>query len=122
MHASSPPTPAFGLVVERHDTAVVIVLAGELDLFTAPEVRQRLVHEASAGAPRIVVDLERCTFVDSAGSAAILTAGRRCRTLGCELVVAAPNAPVTRLFEVLGLGDLMRVAPTRAEALAAVAD
>jgi anti-sigma B factor antagonist len=122
MHAPSPHDSGFGLVVERSEGAVVVAVSGDLDLFSAPEVREHLVAEANTGATGIVVDLERCSFVDSAGTAAILTAGRRCRARGCELAVAAPNEPVTRIFEVLGLGELMRVVPTRAEALAAVAD
>src|SRR5215211_1384179 len=87
MHASSPTTPPFGLLVVRQDEAVVVAVTGDLDLFSAPDLRERLVREASGGARRLVVDLERCAFVDSAGTAAILTAGRRCRTFGCELVV-----------------------------------
>src|SRR3954452_11187898 len=93
MHAPSPHDSGFGLVVERSAGAVVVAVSGDLDLFSAPDVRERLVAEANGGATRTVVDLERCTFVDSAGTAAILTASRRCRALGCELVVAAPLLP-----------------------------
>src|SRR6266496_1990063 len=51
--------------VDRRDGALVVSLAGELDLYNAEEVRSAL-REALAGEPAVlVVDLEQVTFVDS---------------------------------------------------------
>src|SRR3954451_22954435 len=99
MHAPSPHDSGFGLVVERSEGAVVFAVSGDLDLFSAPEVREHLVAEANAGAHGIVVDLERCSFFDAACPSPISAGGRRCRARGCELAVAAPTEPVTRLFD-----------------------
>ncbi len=109
--------------VESEGEIVVLVLHGEHDLSTAPDVRAA-VDEALASGRDVVVDLERTEFIDSS-ILGVLVAGYR--SISAEpgpgrtfAVVAQPNGPVTRLFDLVAISDMIDVYPTRAAALAAV--
>jgi anti-sigma B factor antagonist len=104
--------------VDRRDGALVVSLAGELDLYNAEEVRSAL-RDALAGEPGVlVVDLEQVTFIDSTVLGVLIEAvsmmgDRR----GFRL--AAPGLEVTRALEVSGLDRHFLVHETVAEALEA---
>ncbi len=56
----------FRVDTERIDErTVVIAVAGEVDLYTAPELKRELVAAVDQGARKIVVDLSEATFIDS---------------------------------------------------------
>ena len=66
------PPGEFTFSAERHDDTVVIVLQGELDLATAPEV-ERIADDALATrCSQLVLDLRKLTFLDSSGMRAFL--------------------------------------------------
>lgn len=87
--------------------AVLVRLAGELDLTNSREIEQRLTAGLQNGS-RLVVDLNRVVFIDSA---ALHVLFRLSRTLGAAgmTVVAAPGAPVARTLEIVGVHDAMHV-------------
>ena len=104
--------------VDRRDGAVVLSLAGELDLYNAEDVRSSF-RDALAGDPAVlVVDLEQVTFVDSTTLGIFVeTRSRFADRSGFRL--AAPGLEVRRALEVSGLGDIFVVDDTVAEALEA---
>jgi anti-sigma B factor antagonist len=87
--------------------AHTIVLAGEADLHSVPEVEAAL-EEAFDGGPRlIVIDLSNLTFIDSSGLHALITGHERCRARGHELRIIPGPANVQRLFELTGMNDVL---------------
>jgi anti-sigma B factor antagonist len=82
--------------------AVTVKIAGELDLYTAPDVRDELAA-LPAEARRVAVDLTELTFVDSAGIAALLVAARRLRARGGVMTLVVEDPRVLRVLEVSGL-------------------
>lgn len=102
--------------VEAVNGAVVVHLAGELDLYNADEVRDAL-SDAIAGAPeRIVVDMEHVEFVDSTALGVLIEARSKLGRDG--LALAAPRLDTRRTLEVSGLDRHLPVHDTVAEALA----
>jgi anti-sigma B factor antagonist len=100
----------------------VLVLRGEHDLSTAPDVRAH-VEDAVAAGGDVIVDLSEATFIDSS-ILGVLVAGYRGAT-DAEAprrfaVVAVPGSNVTRLFDLVSVSDLIPTHPTRAEALSAI--
>jgi len=122
-HSHAPPT-SFGLAEQRLDDGEVVVIAvrGELDLFTAPELRAALrVHtDAAEQAPHVVVDLSGCTFVDASGCQVLLRAARRLATRERRLAIVNRNPGTARILSVMGLDELFPVVATRTQAAAAV--
>jgi anti-anti-sigma factor len=87
--------------VETVDGAVVLKLAGELDLYNAPEVRAALA-DAIDGAPRrIVIDLSAVEFLDSTALGVLIEA--RSRIGRDALALAAPQHETRRALQVSGL-------------------
>ena len=91
----------FRIDVERPSAGTAIVgVAGEADLYSAPELRDRLGELVDGGAKRIVVDLTETTFVDSMTLGVLLGSMKRLGTAGgrLELVVSRPD--IRRIFEI----------------------
>ena len=103
--------------VERRGTAVVVRLAGELDLYNVAEVGEALARAGESGAGLLVVDLTEVEFVDSTTLGTLVEARR---ALGDgRLVLAAPAAEVSRALEVSGLATHFDVHDTVESALTA---
>jgi anti-sigma B factor antagonist len=97
--AGAPPPAAIGVV--RRDGIAVLSLEGELDVYTASALRDRLAYELDVHRP-CVIDLRRVSFIDSSILSALLAAQRRSAALGLAFVVVLgeERSPVRRLIEV----------------------
>ena len=76
-------------VSESGDHLAVPAPGGEVDVSTAPKLRQQLVELATEGRPWVVVDLSEVTFLDSTGLGVLVGGLRRFRLLGGDLILAA---------------------------------
>lgn len=88
-------------------TCTVVVVAGEVDLASAGELRSALATAAEGRPEQILVDLSGVTFVDSSGLGAIAGGLRAQRAHGGQLRVIGAPAHVRRVFEISGLGELL---------------
>lgn len=105
----------------RDDDTVIVVVAGEVDLDTAPRLRAAITAAlADAGAGACVVDLTEVTFLGSAGLTALLDGTREAehRQEPLRIVVDA-NRPVIRPIEITGLDDVLSLYHSVDEALRA---
>jgi anti-anti-sigma factor len=100
--------------------AHVVVVSGELDLSTVGGLRRRLDAALAAGAPRLVVDLDAVTHMDSSGLAALLDALQRAQELGGGLALVVTSAQLRRTLEIRGVDGLFTVASSRRDAAAAL--
>jgi anti-sigma B factor antagonist len=98
------------------DTAVVdghavVRVNGEIDLGTAPKLRETLNALAEDGIFSIDVDLSGARFMDSSGLAVLVHALRRCQHGGGRLVVVDPSPMVSALLHTTRLSRLFGVEP-----------
>src|ERR671933_2371843 len=84
---------------DRH----VVAVSGEIDLFTAPEFKQRMSAPIDAGRSHLVVDLSRTTFIDSSSLGVLIGAHRRLKLRGGTLVVVCDNEAIAKTFKITGL-------------------
>jgi anti-anti-sigma factor len=116
----SPDTPeSVGLVCRVKMIAVgagvqVVSAEGELDLHTAPELDDLL---CSTECDRVILDLTEAALVDSTTVSIIVSSAKRMREEGRHLLIAAGNANVVRLFEILGLDRALDVYRSLADAI-----
>lgn len=96
------------------DETRVVSVAGELDMYTAPEFERALALNGSADS-RVVVDLSGCTFIDSTGLGILVQANRHIG--GNPLPIVAAGAEVLRAFEVSGLDRRFALHPSLESAL-----
>jgi anti-sigma B factor antagonist len=92
----------FAVSVQRGPRAWELTVGGELDLYTAPDVRDELAA-VPEDVRQVVVDLTAVTFVDSTGNAALLAAARRLRARGGTMTLVVGDLRVLRVLEVTGL-------------------
>ena len=99
------------------EDSYVISLAGEVDLYTAPEFKQQLLDVIAKGGKRVVVDFTDTTFIDSTTLGVLVGGVKRLRTNDGELSLVCSDRNITKIFEITGLDRVFTIYPTRAEAL-----
>ena len=99
------------------DDTSVVALVGEHDLHSRATLKATLAYAAEGR--NVLVDLSRCTFVDSAIISLLLATQRTLNAQDgrCELIIPTQAGYVTRLFEITGIEGLFTVHPSRAVAL-----
>ena len=97
----------------------VVVVAGEVDLYGAPQLKDALLAAIAAGARRIVIDMTETRFVDSTTLGVILGASKRLRSEGGEIVLVIAHPSIRKIFEITLLDRAFQIFATRDEALAA---
>ncbi len=98
---------------------LILTARGELDVATAPALRERLREAHDRGVRRLVLDLCDVTFIDSLTLAAIVGARTRLSDDGA-MAIATCHHYVLLIFEAGGLDGLLDVVETRDEAVAFV--
>jgi anti-sigma B factor antagonist len=101
---------------ERH----VLAVRGEIDLFTAPELKQVLAESIEGGRIRIIVDLTDTTFLDSTALGVLIGAVKRLRSRDGALAIVNIDDNIAKTFEITGLDQIFTIVPTRDEAVDAV--
>ena len=91
------------------ETDAVVVLRGELDLASTPQLERVLDPLVSHGPPEIVLDCAALSFLDSSGIAVLVNVQSRLGQQDRQLIVRAPQANVLRVLEVTGLMDFLHV-------------
>jgi anti-sigma B factor antagonist len=104
---------------ETEDHSSVVVVAGEIDMATAPMLARELTSAIEEGAGAVVLDLVDVTFFDSSGLRVAIVAHRDLGEKGRRLaVVCDPEGHVRRTFMLAGLADVLDLHPSREAALA----
>ena len=102
-----------------NDTAL-ISLAGEVDLYTAPEFKQQLLEVIGQGTKTVLVDLTDTTFIDSTTLGVLVGGVKRLRSNDGQLSLVCSDRNITKIFEITGLDRVFTIYPTRDEAVANV--
>ena len=105
-------------VVPGCDGAVIVTLRGELDIVSAPAVRERLLSLLRPDASRLVIDMSAIRYADASGLAVLVSTQRRAVLLGGTLRLAAVQPEVARVLTVTGFSRQFAVYPTVQAAIA----
>lgn len=93
---------------EVHGVPVVSV-SGEIDVATAPPLRDRLQALTASGRTTVVVDLLGVTFLDSTALGVLVGALKRCRESGGELPLVIAEPRILKVFEITGLTGVFSI-------------
>jgi anti-sigma B factor antagonist len=98
----------------------VIAVSGEIDLFTAPKLREQFLAalDDGSGADRLIVDLSRVTFMDSTGLGVLIGALRRVNERGGRMALVCQEGPVLRVLELTRLHEVFAIRGSVDDALA----
>jgi anti-sigma B factor antagonist len=120
MTSSSPSYSSPVFLCERREApegTVLLVLSGDLDMFSAPELQEIARPLVEGGCRRLVIDLGRVEFVDSAGLAALMILYRHCQSARCELALVDATGRQENLFALTGLDQILPLSDQPAEAI-----
>ena len=98
-------------------SGLVLTVSGELDIATAPALRDRLDAAAEAGTHRLVIDLSAVSFLDSVALATILHAKQLLPDDGRIALAIDPSSYAMLVFESGGLKQVLDLVDTRAQAV-----
>jgi anti-sigma B factor antagonist len=102
---------------QLREGAYVISLAGEVDLYTAPEFKQQLLDVIAHGGTEVVVDFTNTTFIDSTTLGVLVGGVKRLRTNDGQLSLVCSDRNIAKIFEITGLDRVFTIYSTRADAL-----
>lgn len=101
-----------GLEVSDRDGWTVLTVTGEVDVATAPRLREQLIRLVSDERYRIVVDLGAVDFIDSTGLGVLIGALKRVRSHDGDLMLICSEPRVLRVFEITGLDRVFTIHPS----------
>jgi anti-sigma B factor antagonist len=101
----------FTVATER-DGSVIVTPRGELDIVSAPAVRERLLSLLSPDASRLVIDMSAVRYADASGLAVLVSTQRRAVLLGGTLRLAALQPEVARVLTAAGLSRQLAAYPS----------
>lgn len=81
----------------------IIEVGGEIDVYTAPRLREAIVAAVDAGHTRLIVDVRKVDFLDSTGLGVLVGALKRVRADGGSLDIVCTQERILKIFEITGL-------------------
>lgn len=97
----------------------VVSVEGEVDVYTAPLLRQRLGDLHAAGQDHVVVDLSGVDFLDSTGLGVLVGGLNRVQERRGSLVLVCGQDRILKVFRITGLTEVFAIHPDLHTALTA---
>jgi anti-sigma B factor antagonist len=97
----------------------VLRVTGEVDLYTAPMLRERIRELATAGAVHLIADLGQVDFLDSTGLGVLVGGLKRLREDGGSLALVINTPRILRIFQITGLTKALAAGPSVTDAITA---
>ena len=94
----------------------VIDVEGEVDVFTAPKLREAILGVLDEGKDHLIVNLEAVAFMDSTGLGVLVGGLKRVKERDGKLAIAAAQGTVSRVLNVTGLNAVFELFPTVSDA------
>jgi anti-sigma B factor antagonist len=85
----------------------VLEVGGEVDVYTAPKLRERLTELIDSGARNVVVDLARVDFLDSTGLGVLVGAHKRLRPVGGTFALVCAKESLLKVFRITALDQII---------------
>lgn len=98
----------------------VIKLTGEVDVYTAPQLKQQMIGMLEAGANQILIDLTEVEYFDSTALGVLIGGLKRMRERDGNLSLICPNPRIRRVFEITGLDKIFDIYNSADEAKIAI--
>lgn len=105
-----------GINTETRGDACTVTLDGEVDVYTAPRLKEELVSAIEGGCANVIVDLEKVGFIDSSGLGVLVSALRRARERDGVVRIVCTRDNILKIFRITGLDKVFPIFSDIAEA------
>jgi anti-sigma B factor antagonist len=106
-----------GLDVSKVDSYAVVDVKGEIDVYTAPKLREKLIELVSEGSYDVVVNLEGVDFLDSTGLGVLVGALKRVKAHDGSLALVCTQDKILKIFKITGLTKVFPIHSSVDEAI-----
>ena len=100
------------------DGRTVIAVGGEVDVYTAPQLRDKITEVVGAGSYRLIVDLSTVEFLDSTGLGVLVGGLKKVKTHEGSLDLVCTSERLLKIFTITGLAKVFPIHETLDAALA----
>src|SRR5579863_8784735 len=87
----------------------VIAVSGEIDVYTAPKLREKLISLVEAGSYQLIVDMEGVEFLDSTGLGVLVGGLKRVRAQDGWIDLVCTQGRILRIFRITGLSRVFNI-------------
>jgi len=101
------------------DGTTVVSVGGEIDVYTAPKLRDKITELVAAGSHDLVVDLEAVEFLDSTGLGVLVGGLKKVRAHDGSLQLVCTQDRLLKIFRITGLAKVFAIHGSAEEAIAA---
>jgi anti-sigma B factor antagonist len=91
------------LIVRKEEEHAILEIGGEIDVYTAPKLREKLIELVSDGSYDLIVDLEKVDFLDSTGLGVLVGGLKRVRNHDGSLKLVCTQEKILKIFRITGL-------------------
>lgn len=102
--------------VEREEDVCIMTLDGEVDVYTAPALKQRIVDAVEDGCVNILVNMEKVGFIDSSGLGVLVSGLRRVKERSGVIRLVCTKDNILKIFRITGLDKVFPIFADEAEA------
>ncbi|WP_019244119.1 MULTISPECIES: anti-sigma factor antagonist [Bacillus] len=95
--------------IEQVESGVKISISGEIDAYTAPELREKLFPLAEQASIKMTIDLTNVSYMDSTGLGVFVGAFKMVRANDGEFQIVGLSQRLKRLFDITGLTEVMQI-------------
>ncbi|WP_432476292.1 anti-sigma factor antagonist [Nocardioides sp. GXQ0305] len=107
------------LTTREADGKTIVAVGGEIDVYTAPKLRDKISELVATGSYDIVVDMHEVEFLDSTGLGVLVGGLKKVRAHDGSLRLVCNQDRLLKIFRITGLAKVFVIHETADEALAA---
>ena len=109
------------LSVSTHEAGdvTVVAISGEIDVYTAPKLRDTLTELVGSGAYRLIIDMDQVEFLDSTGLGVLVGGLKKVRAHDGSMDIVCSQERLLKIFTITGLSKVFSIHDSQESALAA---
>lgn len=105
------------LETREQDGRTVVVVGGEIDVYTAPKLRDKITELVNGGHRDLVVDMENVDFLDSTGLGVLVGGLKKVRAQDGSMSLVCSQDRLLKIFTITGLAKVFTIHPSQEAAL-----
>jgi anti-sigma B factor antagonist len=99
----------FGIRQEQRGALPLLHVQGELDIYTAPRLKEAVLTALEGGAESLAIDLSEVEFLDSTGLQVLMSAKKRTAERGGDVYLLGVGGQIRRVFTLLSLDRIFKI-------------
>jgi len=107
--------------INRRESGDIVIfdINGEIDLYNAPEIKEKIKEEMNKGKVNIIINLDKVSYIDSSGIGVLISSLSNLKKVGGALKLINVYASVRKVFELTKLTSFFDIYDSESDAIAA---